>query len=141
MSVRPTAGEASRVVDERSGANTSRRVTWLAFAPLLPSASPLRGLAALTAPFVLRFSASPVISVPSVTSVPVPSYGKPNSARGGCRKQRVRRAWPGRRTNNYVMSAVLIVDDDDLVRSVLARWLRAAGHETCEAADAESGLQ
>src|SRR3954469_6874860 len=39
------------------------------------------------------------------------------------------------------MSAVLIVDDDERIRNLLARWLRSAGYETCEAADAETGLE
>jgi DNA-binding NtrC family response regulator len=39
------------------------------------------------------------------------------------------------------MSAVLIVDDDERMRSLLARWLGSAGYETCEAADAETGLE
>ena len=38
------------------------------------------------------------------------------------------------------MSAVLIVDDDERMREVLARWLSAAGYETREAEDAEAAL-
>lgn len=38
------------------------------------------------------------------------------------------------------MSAVLIVDDDERMREILARWLGAAGYETQEAADAETAL-
>jgi two-component system response regulator AtoC len=38
------------------------------------------------------------------------------------------------------VSAVLIVDDDARMREVLARWLNAAGYETCEAEDAETAL-
>jgi DNA-binding NtrC family response regulator len=39
------------------------------------------------------------------------------------------------------MSAVLIVDDDERMRSLLARWLGSAGYDTCEAADAETALE
>ena len=38
------------------------------------------------------------------------------------------------------MSAVLIVDDESAIRTVLARWLVAAGYDIREAADAESAL-
>lgn len=38
------------------------------------------------------------------------------------------------------MSSVLIVDDDPRMREVLARWLTAAGYDTREAPDAETGL-
>ena len=38
------------------------------------------------------------------------------------------------------MSVVLIVDDESAIREILARWLTAAGYETCEAADAEGAL-
>jgi CheY-like chemotaxis protein len=36
---------------------------------------------------------------------------------------------------------VLIVDDDPLIREVLARWLNAAGYDTRETADAETALE
>jgi DNA-binding response OmpR family regulator len=39
------------------------------------------------------------------------------------------------------VSAVLIVDDDERLRSLLARWLGSAGYDTRQAADAESGLE
>jgi len=39
------------------------------------------------------------------------------------------------------MSVVLIVDDEPAIRTILARWLSAAGYETRDAADAESALR
>jgi two-component system, OmpR family, response regulator len=39
------------------------------------------------------------------------------------------------------VSAVLIVDDDERLRSLLARWLGSAGYDTCQAADAETGFE
>jgi DNA-binding NtrC family response regulator len=38
------------------------------------------------------------------------------------------------------VSSVLIVDDDERMRDVLARWLGAAGYETRQAPDAETAL-
>jgi DNA-binding NtrC family response regulator len=39
------------------------------------------------------------------------------------------------------MSSVLVVDDEARIREFLVRWLRPAGHDTREAADAESALE
>jgi DNA-binding NtrC family response regulator len=38
------------------------------------------------------------------------------------------------------MSVVLVVDDESRIREFLVRWLQAAGYETAEAGDADSGL-
>jgi DNA-binding NtrC family response regulator len=38
------------------------------------------------------------------------------------------------------MSDVLVVDDESANRELLSRWLKAAGHNVHEAADAESAL-
>jgi phosphoserine phosphatase RsbU/P len=35
---------------------------------------------------------------------------------------------------------LLIVDDDEIIRTMLARYLRMKGHSVCEAADGETGL-
>jgi DNA-binding NtrC family response regulator len=39
------------------------------------------------------------------------------------------------------MANVMVVDDEAEVRSVLSRWLTAAGHQVLEAADSESALR
>jgi DNA-binding NtrC family response regulator len=39
------------------------------------------------------------------------------------------------------MSSVLIVDDNAPMREVLARWLKVAGYDTQEAADAEAAVE
>jgi len=39
------------------------------------------------------------------------------------------------------MAAVLIVDDEQVVRQVLLRWLKATGHEIYEAESADAALQ
>lgn len=38
------------------------------------------------------------------------------------------------------MALVMIVDDEPSVREVVRRWIENAGHETCEAGDAEQAL-
>jgi DNA-binding NtrC family response regulator len=39
------------------------------------------------------------------------------------------------------MALVLIVDDESGVRDLLTRWIESAGHETCEADNAEHALE
>lgn len=39
------------------------------------------------------------------------------------------------------MALILIVDDEQSVRQVLARWIQGAGHETLEAESADAALQ
>jgi DNA-binding NtrC family response regulator len=38
------------------------------------------------------------------------------------------------------MALILVVDDEPGIRGVLTRWIQAAGHETCEAGDADQAL-
>lgn len=39
------------------------------------------------------------------------------------------------------MAKILVIDDVPEVRSILARWLKQAGHEVVEAGDGSEGLQ
>ncbi len=39
------------------------------------------------------------------------------------------------------MARILIIDDDDLLRSAVAQTLAIAGHETIEAADGQQGIE
>ena len=54
-------------------------------------------------------------------------------------------AHPLRRThailNKVVLDHVLIVDDEESVRRILARWIKTIGYETIEADCAEAGLE
>lgn len=61
---------------------------------------------------------------------------------GRCKLYAIRAAWDDRvsETEN-ILADVLVIDDDSVMRELVADWLDAAGYRVCMAVDCQAGLE